>query len=397
MRSSEWPTVSKAAGRIHCLMHSGIGYLYFHDHVLLFFFICMQKDDHDLSMMPKIVNVTSLAEEAYSDLGQDFVRTPEIKASTDTEVHPRLAKRTAVCNSLSDEAEKEFPSAENLPSTSHGVDTAEEHSSTMNRTQSSVPSLPENLPLANAGFVNGKASAKSGKATMNDLSLDNVSEDVRDSELDLEIKKLSSAIDEAELEPSVLSDVMEEPEDSDETLTSLLNEIALLNQQLNNDHSDLGCNFPGSDAPSQGSVGKSAGGDSSPFFLGRFKELPEPKEKNVALSSLFLQLEEGEIQESVKHSEAPGIVVFDDVASKSALTEVENDLLQPPANVTFLQAVDKPEVASSPNVFWRPMPKLAPLGLKSSNVPSDQRVLGNKSMPSLASAAIRLSSPQHMD
>ncbi|XP_018415557.1 PREDICTED: MAX gene-associated protein [Nanorana parkeri] len=343
-----------------------------------------QMPTDDLSMMPKIVSVTSLAEEASSDLGQEFVHTPTIKEETDTEVHNLLAN-TAVCDQ-----------AEHLPSTSHVLDTTEEHCSSMNITQSSVSSLPENLPLASVSFVNAKASSKSGKGTMNDLSLDNVAEDVRDSELELELRKLSSAIDEAELEPSELSDVMEDHEDSDETLTSLLNEIALLNQQLNNDNSDLGCNFPGTDTPSQGSVDKSAGGDASPFFFGRFKELPEPKENNVSLSPLFLQLDEAEIQGSVKHIEEPGIA-FEDVDGKAALTKVEDDLLQPPANVAFLQAIDKPGVASSPNMFWRPMPKLAPLGLKSSNVPSDQRVSGNKSMPSLASAAIRLSSPNHMD
>lgn len=132
-------------------------------------------------------------------------------------------------------------------------------------------------------------------------------------------------------------------------------------------------------------------------FFGKFKELSEPKEKNISLSPLFLQIDEGEIQESVKHSEEPGIVVFEDAANKEAMTEVGMNLLQPPANVAFLQAVDQPEVASGSDVFWRPMPKLAPLGLMSSNLPSDQRVLGNKSMPSLASAAVRLSLPKPMD
>ncbi|XP_073466888.1 MAX gene-associated protein [Aquarana catesbeiana] len=358
------------------------------------------SEDDDLSMMPRIVNVTSLAEDSSSDLYQDIMgfHTPTTKADTDTENNTLLAKKTAASDPLSDQAERDLSSAKQLPSTSHPVDTTEEKlSSDMNITQNSYSSLPENLPLAKVSIVNAEASSKSGKTTINDSSLDNVLENVRDSELELELKKLSSAIEEADLEPSELSDVMADQEDSDETFSSLLNEIAFLNQQLNNDPSEMGCDFPGSDTLSQESIGKSADGNSSPFFFGKFKELSEPKEKNISLSPLFLQIDEGEIQESVKHSEEPGIVVFEDAANKEAMTEVGMNLLQPPANVAFLQAVDQPEVASGSDVFWRPMPKLAPLGLMSSNLPSDQRVLGNKSMPSLASAAVRLSLPKPMD
>ncbi|XP_040189818.1 MAX gene-associated protein isoform X2 [Rana temporaria] len=350
------------------------------------------ENDDDLSMMPRIVNVTSLAEEASSDLYRDIMgfHTAATKADTDTEVNTLLAKETAASDLLSDQAERDLSSAKQLPSTSHLVVTTEEKLSISPQTQNSYSSLPENLPLAKVSIVNAEVSSESGKS-----ALDNVLENVRDSELELELKQLSSAIEEADLDPNELSDVMADQED--ETFSSLLNEIAFLNQQLNNDPSEMGCDFPAADTLSQESIGISADGNSSPFFFEKFKELSEPKEKNISLSPLFLQIDEGEIRESIKHSEEPGIVVFEDAANKEAMTEVGMDLLQPPANVTFLQAVDQPEVASSSDVFWRPMPKLAPLGLMSSNVPSDQRVLGNKSMPSLASAAIRLSLPKPMD
>ncbi|XP_072284789.1 MAX gene-associated protein isoform X2 [Pyxicephalus adspersus] len=347
-----------------------------------------KPENDDLSMMPRIVNVTSLAEETSSDLSQELgVHTPVIKADTTI--------NTAIIDPLP--VRREPPSPEYVPSTSHSVETVQEiHFSGMNITQGSISSLPEILPLTNISNDNAEASSNSEKAPVDASSLTNISGDVRDSELELELKKLSSAIDEAELEPSELSDVMGVHEDSDETLTSLLNEIAFLNQQLNNDHSDLGCDFSESDTPSRGSVGKSADGDGSPFYFGGFKELSEPKEKDISLSPLFLQLDEGEIQESVKHSEEPGIVIYEDVAKKEALTKVENDL-QPSANMAIFQAADKPGVLSDSNVFWRPMPKLAPLGLKSSGIQSDQKPLGNKSMPSLASATVRLSPPKPMD
>ncbi|CAI9551639.1 unnamed protein product, partial [Staurois parvus] len=193
------------------------------------------SENDDLSMMPKIINVTSLAEEAFSDLGQDIeFHTPATKAGTDTEVNILLAKETAASEPLTEPAGRELSSTENLPS--HPVDTTEEkRSSGIDITQTSYSSLPENLPLAKVSIVSPETSSKSEKAAKNASPLDNVLEDVRDSELELELKNLSSAIDEADLDPSELSDVMGVQEDSDETFSSLLNEIALLNQQLNND------------------------------------------------------------------------------------------------------------------------------------------------------------------
>ncbi|KAM5129344.1 MAX gene-associated protein [Mantella aurantiaca] len=353
------------------------------------------SENDDLSMMPKIVNVTSLAAEAASDLVPELgVLTPVMtKAGTDAEVYTPLAKKTVVGYPFSDQPEKKLIPIENLPSTSHPEDTAEEKScSGMNKIHNSNSIFPENLALASTSIVNAEEPSKSETASMNGSSLDNATEDGRGPELELELKKLLSAVDDAELEPSELSDVMGDHENSDETLTSLLNEIALLNQQLNNDPGDVGTDIQAPDTPSRESVVKSTDGNSSPFFFGRLKELCEAKEKNISLSPLFLQLDEGEIHESVKHSEEPGFVVFEDGISKEELTTVE-----PPSNLAFPHAIDKPRAASSSDVFWRPMPKLAPLGLKSSNVLSDQRAMGNKSMPSLASAAVRLSPPKPID
>lgn len=59
--------------------------------------------------------------------------------------------------------------------------------------------------------------------------------DLKDSSIEMELRKVALAIEEAALDPSELLTSMEDEDDTDETLTSLLNEIAFLNQQLNDD------------------------------------------------------------------------------------------------------------------------------------------------------------------
>lgn len=59
--------------------------------------------------------------------------------------------------------------------------------------------------------------------------------DLKDSSIEMELRKAASAIEEAALDPSELLTNMEDEDDTDETLTSMLNEIAFFNQQLNDD------------------------------------------------------------------------------------------------------------------------------------------------------------------
>ncbi|XP_071971794.1 MAX gene-associated protein isoform X2 [Engystomops pustulosus] len=348
-----------------------------------------EKDD--LSMMPKIVNVTSLAQEAKSDLGKDLgIGIPDTKRESIPSEHPLNTDSIVRGNVLAQDTSS-VTMESCLPSTSVPVTQTKEILTTPVRKRCSPYSgLIESSPQENYSSHSG-----SKNVSKSDVSPSKMVDEIRNSRLDLELKKLTTAIDEAGLDPSELSDATGDPEEADETLTSLLNEIAFLNQQLNNDTEDL--DFPGSDTASRSSVSKFVDGDSSPFSFSRFKEVSETKEKNLSFSPLFMQLEEGEIPDTVKHNEEASIMVLDGGAKKDPAVTVPINVvraqreLQPPPPKTDTQG------SSCSDVFWRPMPKLAPLGLKSQAVASDQRVLASKPMPSLASVAMILSSPKTKD
>ncbi|XP_040267669.1 MAX gene-associated protein-like isoform X3 [Bufo bufo] len=287
-----------------------------------------------------------------------------------------------------------------VPSTSVPVDKKkEEVADPARKSCSPHSSLHENLPQENDSG-NTEASLKTKDVSVSVTPPTETVDDTRGSKLDLELKKLTSAIDEAGLDPTELPDTMGDPEEADETLTSLLDEIAFLNQQINSDTDALESvsDFPGPDTVSHSDVNKFA--DSAPFSFGRFKDGPETKENNISFSPLFMQLEEGEILDNSKLNEGASLGVFAGGARKEPyLTEAAGTsigLRQPPATVPTHQRTDQ-SMGSCSDVFWRPMPKLAPLGLKSYTLPSDQSVLASKPMPSLASVAMKLSSPESTD
>ncbi|XP_044127739.1 MAX gene-associated protein isoform X8 [Bufo gargarizans] len=355
------------------------------------------SDEDDLTMMPKIVNVMSLALEAKSDMGMEIGISGTEKewksdaCSLTTEAYARgNAPAQDAC----------YVTAKScVPSTSVPVDKKkEEVADPARKSCSPYSSLHENLPQENYSG-NTEASLKTKDVSVSITPPTETVDDTRGSKLDLELKKLTSAIDEAGLDPTELPDTMGDPEEADETLTSLLDEIAFLNQQINSDADALESvsDFPGPDTVSHSDVSKFA--DSAPFSFGRFKDGPETKD-NISFSPLFMQLEEGEILDNSKLNEGASLGVFAGGARKEPhLTEAAGTsigLRQPPATVPTYQRTDQ-SMGSCSDVFWRPMPKLAPLGLKSCTLPSDQRVLASKPMPSLASVAMKLSSPESTD
>ncbi|XP_044127733.1 MAX gene-associated protein isoform X3 [Bufo gargarizans] len=357
----------------------------------------IQSDEDDLTMMPKIVNVMSLALEAKSDMGMEIGISGTEKewksdaCSLTTEAYARgNAPAQDAC----------YVTAKScVPSTSVPVDKKkEEVADPARKSCSPYSSLHENLPQENYSG-NTEASLKTKDVSVSITPPTETVDDTRGSKLDLELKKLTSAIDEAGLDPTELPDTMGDPEEADETLTSLLDEIAFLNQQINSDADALESvsDFPGPDTVSHSDVSKFA--DSAPFSFGRFKDGPETKD-NISFSPLFMQLEEGEILDNSKLNEGASLGVFAGGARKEPhLTEAAGTsigLRQPPATVPTYQRTDQ-SMGSCSDVFWRPMPKLAPLGLKSCTLPSDQRVLASKPMPSLASVAMKLSSPESTD
>ncbi|XP_077120265.1 MAX gene-associated protein isoform X2 [Ranitomeya variabilis] len=343
----------------------------------------------DLSMMPKIVNVTSLAQGAELDLGMELdIGTPDSERVCNSDAYTSRAEKG---NASVQEAS--FVTAEScIPSTSIHMDKAEESlTDTTGKICNPYSSLFENSSLENDSSSTGASLQCKIVSSSNDALIKTFDE-MRDSGLDLELKKLTSAIDEAGLDPSELSDTMGDLEEADETLTSLLDEIAFLNQQITNDSENLNSasDFPGSDTASLCSTSKCADRDLSPFSLGKCKEEQEAKEKNVSFNPFFTHLEEGEILDSSKYNQEAGFGACEVEARREPPLPDVGAQSGPP---TFASTCENTEKTVTSDVFWRPMPKLTPFGLKSHTVPSDQRVLASKSMPSLASVAMRLSSP----
>lgn len=244
--------------------------------------------------------------------------------------------------------------------------------------------------------------------------------DHKDSSIEMELRKVASAIEEAALNPSELLTNMEDEDDTDETLTSLLNEIAFLNQQLNDDSvslaelpSAMDTEFPG-DAR-RAFISKLPPGHRATFQVGHLgtglKELPDVQGESDSVSPLLLHLEDDDFSENEKQltetASEPDVlkIVIDSEIKDSHLSHRKaNDggkntsgiLVEP-------ESVSSPPILhmkaglenSSTDTLWRPMPKLAPLGLKVANPSSDSDGQSLKVMPCLAPVAAKVGSVGH--
>lgn len=242
--------------------------------------------------------------------------------------------------------------------------------------------------------------------------------DLKDSSIEMELRKVASAIEEAELDSSELLTNLEDEDDTDETLTSLLNEIAFLNQQLNDDSvsmaelpSSMDTEFPG-DAR-RAFISKLPSGNRAAFQVGHLgpglKDLPDVQGESDSISPLLLHLEDDDFSENEKQLAEPAsepdvlkIVIDSEIKdsllshrkasdgekSTSGLTTEPENISSPP----ILQMKTGVENNSSTDTLWRPMPKLAPLGLKVANPSNDTDGQSLKVMPCLAPVAAKVGS-----
>ncbi|XP_058283442.1 MAX gene-associated protein isoform X6 [Hylobates moloch] len=245
--------------------------------------------------------------------------------------------------------------------------------------------------------------------------------DLKDSSIEMELRKVTSAIEEAALDSSELLTNMEDEDDTDETLTSLLNEIAFLNQQLNDDSvslaelpSSMDTEFPG-DAR-RAFISKVPPGNRATFqveHLGTgLKELPDVQGESDSISPLLLHLEDDDFSENEKQLAEPASepdvlkIVIDSeikdslVSNKKAIDGGKNTSGLPaePESVSsppILHMKTGLENSNSTDTLWRPMPKLAPLGLKVANPSSDADGQSLKVMPCLAPIAAKVGSVGH--
>ncbi|XP_059117158.1 MAX gene-associated protein isoform X1 [Peromyscus eremicus] len=238
--------------------------------------------------------------------------------------------------------------------------------------------------------------------------------DLKDSSIEMELRKVASAIEDAALDPSELLTATEDEDDTDETLTSLLNEIAFLNQQLNDDSGlaelpgPMDTEFP--EDAHRAFISKLAPGNRSAFQAGHLgtglKELPDVQEESESVSPLLLHLEDDDFSENEKQlgdtaSEPDVLKIVIDSEIKDSLVphrksgdrgKSTSGLPAEPESVSsppILHMKTGPE-NSNTDTLWRPMPKLAPLGLKVANPPSDADGQSLKVMPSLAPIAAKV-------
>ncbi|PKU39245.1 max gene-associated protein [Limosa lapponica baueri] len=385
----------------------------------------------DSFMMPKIVNVTSLAAEGSMSLNVNRNKSSNTTAAACAQASEKSLAVAPIESRKSDSV----PSEEKVkpcPGDSGGdgrnttgptkVFFENKDGFPQLRNVSSAKEPPESFSkkLCIGEFVGSQARRKDGdpggeRLKSKELSFRKLQ--IKDSRIEMELRKVASAMEEAELDTSELLSSIEESDDTDETLTSLLNEIAFLNQQLNDDASamselpgTLNSDFSHEHAEARrGTASDLTAADGASFQFGHlggsFKDLSEVPEGGGSISPLLLHLEDDDLTDGDKNSGEPsseadvlkiviGAEMKDPLPSlsvtsggngKTVTTLAETTNVTPPV----LQMKTNPE-SSNADTLWRPMPKLAPLGLKVASLPVDSEGQSNKVMPLLAPIVAKL-------
>ncbi|XP_075283709.1 MAX gene-associated protein isoform X3 [Opisthocomus hoazin] len=388
-------------------------------------------ESEDSFMMPKIVNVTSLAAEGNMNLNLNRNKDSNIttaagtQASEESLVAAPLESRKSD-SIVSEEKAKPCPgdSGGDGRNTTGPTKAVFENKDgfpqlrNVSCTKEPLESLSKKACIGE--FVGSQARRKDsdpGGERSKSKELPFRKLQIKDSRIEMELRKVASAMEEAELDASELLSSIEEGDDTDETLTSLLNEIAFLNQQLNDDASamselpsTLNSDFSHEDTEArQGTASDLTTADGSSFQFGHlggsFKDLSEVPGAGGSISPLLLHLEDDDLTDGDKNSgepssEAdvlkivigaetkdplPNLSVTSGGNGKTVTTLAETTNVTPPV----LQMKTNPE-ATNADTLWRPMPKLAPLGLKVASLPVDSEGQSNKVMPLLAPVATKL-------
>ncbi|KAM4665366.1 MAX gene-associated protein isoform 6-T7 [Amazona ochrocephala] len=388
------------------------------------------SESEDSFMMPKIVNVTSLAAEVSMGLNLNSNKSFNTTAAVGAQASDKSAVASVESRKsdsiLSEEKAKPCPGdsggdgRNTTGPTKVFLENKDGFPQLRNVSCTKEPPESFSKKLCIGEFVGSQARRKDGDPggeRLKPKELPFRKLQIKDSRIEMELRKVASAMEEAELDASELLSSIEESDDTDETLTSLLNEIAFLNQQLNDDASamselpsTLNSDFSHEDAEAhRGTSGDltTAGGSSFQFgrLGGSFKDLAEAPEGGCSISPLLLHLEDDDLTDGDKNSGEPSteadvlkIVIgaeMKDPLPNLAITSGGNDktvtALVETTNVTppVLQMKTNPE-ASNADALWRPMPKLAPLGLKVASLPVDSEGQSNKVMPLLAPVVAKL-------
>ncbi|XP_065727341.1 MAX gene-associated protein isoform X3 [Phocoena phocoena] len=388
-----------------------------------------QSENDDLFMMPRIVNVTSLATEGgLVDMGGSKYphEVPDGKP-------PDHLKNTVRNEDNSCEDLGRISSRGNHRDVRMALGTTQVYLSNKDSgfpqivDVSSMQEAQEFLPKKISSDMRGiqhkwkesesrRERLKTKESPFHKLKM----KDLKDSSIEMELRKVASAIEEAALDPSELLNNMEDEDDTDETLTSLLNEIAFLNQQLNDDSvnlaelpSSMDTEFPG-DAR-QAFISKLPPGNRATFQVGHLgtglKELPDVQGESDSVSPLLLHLEDDDFSENEKQLAEPAsepdvlkIVIDSEIKDSVVSHRKAGDEGKSTSGIPAEpESVSSPPILhmkaglenSSTDTLWRPMPKLAPLGLKVANPSSDADGQSLKVMPCLAPVAAKAGSVGH--
>ncbi|XP_060118804.1 MAX gene-associated protein-like [Heteronotia binoei] len=386
-------------------------------------------DNEDSFLMPRIVNVTSLATEEDKHLNVDVNENPHIATDASSQAsEPSLpvAPQETINTQSVEKAEASCGNGGETPETTEHFLRKKEIVFPQIVNVSSLKESPETFAtkLCIEQLAQSQAEEKqTNRGEGRQQSKDSLFQELQVKEaktlgIEMELQKVASAIQEAAPDSSDIMDI-EDNDDTDETLTSLLNEIAFLNQQLNDDASEVSelpnslssCFSPG-DIESHR---ESAAADGSPFQFGplggSFKDFSIAGESNNSITPLLLHLDDDELRnvnrnsrELSSESDALKIMLNSEAKhsdpSLSAVSVGESGKhMEPlPAKPTHvsppvLQMKTNLE-AGNTDASWRPMPKLAPLGLKAANFSLESEGQNTKVMPVLAPVASKASSTE---
>ncbi|XP_041315662.1 MAX gene-associated protein isoform X1 [Pyrgilauda ruficollis] len=389
------------------------------------------SESEDSFMMPKIVNVTSLAAEAGMNLNLNRNKNSNATAAAGTPASEQSLAVAPLETTNSDNILSEEKAKPCLGGSGGDGGNTTGPKKVFFENKDVLPQLwnvsctkepPESFSkkLCIGEFVGSQTRRKDGDSGGERLKSKELSFrklQIKDSRIEMELRKVASAMEEADLDTSEILSSIEESDDTDETLTSLLNEIAFLNQQLNDDASAMSelpsalrSDFSHKDAEARrGTASDLSAADDSSFQFGHlggsFKDLSEVPGGGGSLSPLLLHLEDDDLSDGDKNSGEPSSEA--DVLKIVIGTEMKNPLsnlsvtsggngktvttLSDATNVTppVLQMKTNPE-AGNADKSWRPMPKLAPLGLKVASLPVDSEGQSNKVMPLLAPIVAKL-------
>ncbi|XP_060118335.1 MAX gene-associated protein-like [Heteronotia binoei] len=375
-------------------------------------------ENEDSFLIPRIINVMSLATEEDTCFNPDINRNPCGSLVIDS-LTSKPSVPVGFQEKNSHSVEKADPSCgkeRDAAGTTQHFTGKKEISFSQMENEPSLKESPESFAtkLCNEKLVQSQIKEKQigsegGRQQSKDSSFKELQ--VNESKavgIEMELQKVASAIQEAAPDAS---DLMDMNDDTDEILTSLLNEIAFLNQQLNVSevpNSLTSCFSPGgTESPRE-----PATADGSPFQFGplggSFKNLFLVQESSGSITPLLLHLEDDSIADCDRtlgqSSSKPGVLKLmlgSEVKDPDLDLSAENidgsgnhmEFLSNTMHVSPPILKMRTNLAPSKvDTIWKPMPKLAPFGLKPANFPLDSGGQITKVMSLLAPINEKLSS-----